>query len=100
MLMKPTEAKILLWLGKAKPELHYAREMARKFSVDYGFLLGTLGGMVNKGWLKKHKSEFSGKAYYELTGKADLSIASELIMQESRKHKPAGKAQLSLMTVF
>ena len=87
MQMKPTEAKILLWLKSSEPELHFAREMSRKFTIDYAFLLGTLGGMVQKGWIKREKSEMSGKVRYHLTGKADLRIAEALWFEEHKKEK-------------
>lgn len=90
MAMKPTEAKLIFLIGKMKADKCYAREISRKMSIDYAFLLNTLGTMVSKGWIRKKKTEFSTKAYYELTQEVDETIkemASSICMGEKRRNR-------------
>lgn len=83
--MKKSEARILVYLKTADPRLRYSAKIAAKLGTDYGYLLKTLNEMVTKTWIKKIKSDY-GKTFYQLTGKANMRIAVEIVADLS-KHK-------------
>jgi DNA-binding MarR family transcriptional regulator len=78
-----TEARILIYLKHAKPELHYIMAISQKLCVAYNYTSQILNQMEQKGWVKKQKSEYR-KSFYFLTGKADLKEAA-LIAAEIKK---------------
>jgi hypothetical protein len=86
MKLKPTEARILVYLDQVKNELKYSVMMARKLDIDYNHLLRTLGNMLHKGWLRRNSSKGSNKKFYE-TNNVSLVLAAKNQLEKQRRRK-------------
>ena len=83
-LMTQTEARILIYLKMANPKIQYAKFMSASLEIDYNRLLNVLYQMEFKNWIKRQKN-LSLKIFYNLTGKANLQTAMEILDKKMLK---------------
>ena len=77
--MKPTEARILLYLDGSDPMYWFATHISFKLDMDYGHVIKTLGKLSFEKYV--HASYKGTKKYYILTpkGKLKLDMAKALL---------------------
>lgn len=73
--MRPTEARILIFLEATPKMNHYATVMSDRLNVDYAYLLRTLNRLKLFKWIVPVKR--GHKVFYDLSskGRAELSAA-------------------------
>lgn len=78
-LIKLSEARILIFLENADLKNCFTLGMATKLRMDYGYIIKILLILENKEWIRSNKVH--GKRFYELTKKAPLEIAKQIICE-------------------
>jgi|TARA_Y100000296_G_scaffold75133_1_gene94458 DNA-binding MarR family transcriptional regulator len=77
--MKPSEAKLIIFMRNADKRFCYAWHMANKLELEYSYVAKILKGMEMKGWVKKFKRE--SKIFYSTTFKTPNKQAKEVLTQ-------------------
>ena len=72
--MKKSEARILIFLNNANDRFKYAKFMAFKLNMDYGYLINILSDMKMKKWVNCVKRD--NKKFYYINKGNILDIAS------------------------
>lgn len=78
--IKKHEARIIIFLQLAAKPLRHGRMICKKLNIDYAYVMKTLGGMYNKGWLITHK--FEGVSYFKLSLQAPIIQAKDRLADQ------------------
>jgi DNA-binding MarR family transcriptional regulator len=78
--LKKSEAKILVYLNQVDNRLKYKTMISNKLGIDYGYLMRILNNLESKQWIRSLRSH-SNKVFYELTKKAPLQKAKDLLVE-------------------
>ena len=78
MMMKKSEAKMLIYLQNVTPRLKSPTMISAKLNLDYCYLVRILRVMEAKGWVRGCKS--ATKTFYNLTSSSPVEKAKELML--------------------
>lgn len=78
--IKISEARIIIFLENAAPNLRFAKMISVRLNIDYGYLLRIISGMIHKEWIFPERRET--KIFYSITKNTPTEAAKEIISKE------------------
>lgn len=75
--MKPTEARILIFIQNCNPNFNFGKQIAYKLKIDYGHCMRLLSDMRQRRWISAYKEE--QRVHYELSKTAPIDKALALL---------------------